>query len=508
MAPLSSILGRHRLMVLLIPTILLTLVATAAAVALAMLLRHGALLLHDIEEASGPARGSGLAVAAYALVLLLPAVTLQGYGWLPLWWLTLMLLYVSRQERIVIGLLLVSCIAVGPLVQLLDREALADQNTLFRAAVQAIEGGPDSRAIAILEDANRRYPDDHDLVYLLAAQYKKAGRYEEAASLYRELLRVAPSDSYALNNLANMEFAAGEYPAAIARYKQGIETNPPAKLAATFFYNLSLAHLQRFEFQPAQAARDRADQIDGRLIRSYDSAWRYDKGDYAVVDLSLTPAELWAKFVGVSDGIALKNQVGQGGGAAKGLELVEVAATRFTGFLAVSLLVVFALSRWRGSRAFTRRCVKCGTPFCRRCQLGTAMGGLCTQCHHLFVVRDGVSGPARNRKLLEVQAEDERRDRIFRILSLLSPGSGHVYAQRPLSGIVFLLIWWFILALVLLAGRVLPYTQAAGAVERPWGLVLAGLALLALYVAANRARPETEVAMPIGRWPSGRGRAA
>jgi hypothetical protein len=56
-APLSSILGRHRLVVLLIPTALLALFATATAAAVAMLLRHGALLLHDIEEASGPGRG-------------------------------------------------------------------------------------------------------------------------------------------------------------------------------------------------------------------------------------------------------------------------------------------------------------------------------------------------------------------------------------------------------------------------------------------------------------------
>ena len=109
--------------------------------------------------------------------------------------------------------------------------------------------------------------------------------------------------------------------------------------------------------------------------------------------------------------------------------LAEGLRNRFTAFLAVFAVVVFGLSRWRGPRMFTLRCVKCGTPFCKRCQLGTAAGGLCTQCHHLFVVRDGVSGPARNQKLLEVQEEEGRRDRVFRILSLVAPGAGQVYAQ-------------------------------------------------------------------------------
>ena len=94
------------------------------------------------------------------------------------------------------------------------------------------------------------------------------------------------------------------------------------------------------------------------------------------------------------------------------------------------MLTFVGLGRWRGSKAFTMRCLKCGTPFCRLCHLGVVTGGLCTQCHHLFVVRDGVSGPARNQKLLEVQKEDSRRERVFRILSLLIPGAGHFYANK------------------------------------------------------------------------------
>ena len=80
------------------------------------------------------------------------------------------------------------------------------------------------------------------------------------------------------------------------------------------------------------------------------------------------------------------------------------------------------------------RCLKCGTPFCRRCHLGAAVAGLCSQCYHLFVVRDGVSGPARNRKLLEVQAEEGRQGQAFRLLSLLLPGAAQVYRGRALPG--------------------------------------------------------------------------
>jgi hypothetical protein len=159
---------------------------------------------------------------------------------------------------------------------------------------------------------------------------------------------------------------------------------------------------------------------------------------------------------------------------------------------------------------FTMHCVKCGTPFCRHCHLGAAGEGLCTQCHHLFMVRDGVSGPARNQKLLEVQKEDQRRGRIFRLLSLVSPGAGHVYAQRVLIGFLLVFVWYGVISLTLLGGRVLPFTEVPDTVAKPWDLAVAAVALLVTYIAANRIRPGFDFMMPARRMsaPARRGRVA
>src|SRR2546428_1074796 len=126
-------------------------------------------------------------------------------------------------ERVAAAAILIGSLAVGPMVQDLDARILGQQNPLFRAGVLSVEGGPDARALADLEDAVGKNRDDRDLVYLLGIQYKKAGRYDDAAALYREILQGKPRDAIALNNLANIEFANTEYPAAIARYKQGID---------------------------------------------------------------------------------------------------------------------------------------------------------------------------------------------------------------------------------------------------------------------------------------------
>jgi hypothetical protein len=146
------------------------------------------------------------------------------------------------------------------------------------------------------------------------------------------------------------------------------------------------------------------------------------------------------------------------------------------------------------------RCLKCGTPFCRRCHLGAAVAGLCSQCYHLFVVRDGVSGPARNRKLLEVQAEEDRQGKAFRVLSLLLPGAAQVYRGAPFLGLLLSFLWALLIVTALFAGRWLPVTEASGALSSgPRGLVLAGLLLAGVYVVANRMKPETEVLVPVRR---------
>jgi tetratricopeptide (TPR) repeat protein len=498
-ARLHTAIGLHRLAALLLPVVLLALLVSLAVASFALLLRHGGLLRHDLEEFFGPDRSPMVTMGVLAALLLLPVLLFQGYGWLAFWWLAVLFLYFSITERILVGIALLAALGVGPVVRALESRIMAVQNPLFTAGVQAIEGSGDARSIRLLEQSRERYADDRDLAYLLAVQYRKAGQYDEAAAIYGELLREQPGDPISLNNLANLSFAAGEFAAAVPRYQQGLAAAPLPPIGATLYYNQSLAYLQKFDPQPANEARSQAIRLDPGLIREYDASWKYEiKNENAVVDLNLSADELWAKFARLRDGVAQKNVMGKG-------ELPQLewgaGVNRFLGFLAVFVAVVVGLWRWRGPRMFTMRCVKCGTPFCRRCHLGTAWEGLCTQCHHLFVVRDGVSGPARNQKLLEVQHEDQKRERIFRVLSLVFPGAGHVYAHRTLSGVAFILIWSLVLSLALLGGRVLPFTEASSLVTTPWGLVLGGAILLAVYVAANRARPDFEILMPAGRPP-------
>jgi Tfp pilus assembly protein PilF len=502
-ARLPTARGAYNLRMLLLPVGLLALFGTTIAVAIALVLRRGPLLRHDLAESLGSGRSGAVALAFYVVLLVLPVATFQGYGWLPLWWLALLFVYMGGMEKAVALLLILGSVAAMPLLATLEGHMLAARNPLYWAGVQAVEGASDARATALLEAATRKDPGDQDLAYLLATHYRKSGRYEEAGTIYRGLLQADPGDAIAKNNLANLEFARGEFQSAIARYKQGTEAGASPAVLATLFYNQSLAHLQRFEYQPAQEAKSNADRLAGGLIGDYDRRWKYDKGDYAVVDLGLSLDQIEDKFLGTADGVGVKNVVRDGAKADSTTVLVGSLFNRFTGFLAVFVGVVGLVSVWR-RKLLTLQCLKCGLIFDARDHRGGAAVGLCPQCYHLFIVRDGVSAPARNRKLLEVQGWDARRSRTFRLLTVLSPGTGHVYAGQVAAGLALALPWYFMIAAAAFAGRVLPLTESASSLSKPWGPGVAALVMLALWLLANRLRPELETSIQVKRTPAAR----
>jgi hypothetical protein len=274
-------------------------------------------------------------------------------------------------------------------------------------------------------------------------------------------------------------------------------------VAATSFYNLSLVHLQKFEYQAYNEAKSNADRLAPGLVADYDR-WRYDSGDYAVVDMGLDTAQVARKFAGAAGGAGARNVIAGQESPPAGEGVARALANRFSAALGVFALVAFAVGRWRGPKAFTLHCARCGTAFCRSCHLGQVSGGLCSQCYHMFVVRDGVSAPARNRKMAAVQAAEARRERVFRALSVLSPGAGQVYGGWTLRGTVLMLVWYGTLGVLLGSWRV-PFVEVSGAISPPWGAIGAGGVLLLAWVAANRFRPAAEVGLPAR--PSGQRRA-
>jgi len=392
--------------------------------------RYAALLYHDIEERVGELLGSNGVLAVTIGLLLVPAIATAGIGWLAPYWLALTFGYQSIKERAASVFCLLLILAAAPFVGLYATWSRTVSNPVYQAALSSTTGTFDVDDVIVLREAVRISPGDHELQFLLAAQYKNHGDYELAAQQYRTIIQNFPGDVEAKVNLGNIYFAQRDWEGALVQYNEALQSNSQLAMA---YYNKSLAHAENFEFSEREDARAQAERIDPLAVASHED----QTGSYRVVaDVRLDEKAILSKFYGLSDGIRERPvEAFLDASVLKGYGLRFLAVPLLLAVLILVLEVSFS------ERRLTQRCWKCGSAFCGRCQIGTGRKGLCTQCYHLFFMKDGVSAQARNEKLRQVQSVSKKQSIIFRALSILAPGSGHIGAGMPFIGLILVFVW-------------------------------------------------------------------
>ena len=399
------------------------------AFAALMLYRYGVLFVHDVEERFGHVIGARGALGAVVGILLLPLVLTVGIGWLAPYWLALTYGYQSVKERAVTWTALALLLLGAPISSQYATWARTTTNPLYHAALSSTTGTFDVADVALLREAARQNPSDRDLKFLIATQFKNLGDYELAAMQYDRILQASPNDLDAKMNLGNIRFAQQDWEGALRYYDEVLASDPNRAMA---HYNKSLAHAENFQFGEREQSRAQADRLDGAAVAAHEGR----TGDFRVVyDQRLDANDILAKFHGLSSGVHAVPR--------RTLFVVPTgAALRFVfAPLALAALILLLELVFR-DRRLTQRCWKCSSAFCGRCQIGTGRKGLCTQCYHLFIMKDGVSVEARNERLAQVQRATTIRGLVFRLLSIVAPGSGHISEGMPLLGVCLLLLWF------------------------------------------------------------------
>jgi tetratricopeptide (TPR) repeat protein len=444
-----------------------------------MLYRYAALLDHDFAERFMKKLGLRGVRALTLLVLALPLILTIGFAWLIPYWLALTFIHQTRREKALSVVSLFCFVLSGPLLEFHSQWSRTIINPAFRAALSSDAGTFEATDVFELQSALDRYPDDRDLKFLLAVLYKDLGEYELSASMYREMLNDDVTDLAGQTNLGNIYFAQRDWEGAILQYSNAIADHPDFALT---YYNKSLAHGESFRFSEREAARAQAENLDAPAIAAFEQRTR---GFRAVADVRLAPDYIFAKFFGLEDGVHPSPP--------RSVRSTVLSSVRVTGFavgaILFAVLTLFLEVVFRDRRN-TQRCGKCGGPFCTHCQIGTGRRGLCTQCYHLFIVKDGVSTDARNQKLGQVNRYAEHHRLVFRILSVVAPGAGHVAEGAPLFGFPLLLLW--ILGAVLLVfqlggGGLYPNVDLALGLGSSLITYLVGAVMLLLLVVANTA---------------------
>jgi hypothetical protein len=226
---------------------------------------------------------------------------------------------------------------------------------------------------------------------------------------------------------------------------------------------LSILQRAKFNFSNAEDSLARARQLRPRFVREL------EEDPYSeLVDSFPTEEMILARIYG---------RVGR---------FSNYLFNPFTAFslllLVIALLRSFLPTKKSGH---AKECIKCGRPFCKRCQPAVKELRFCTQCLHIFVRKDGVSPASRKDKMREIEEHSQRQESFLRIFSLILPGFGNLYKNRVWFGTILLFFWFLFLVLISYNFRFAPlsFYESSGstAVLLPVFLLFLGL----LYAVAN-----------------------
>jgi tetratricopeptide (TPR) repeat protein len=399
-------------------------------------------------------------------LLAIPVLALLPFVWLLAAWAALFFPYLGRTAKFTAVLALVLLFLAGPVGGLLGWVAETGVDPGARALIRSLRGGYDLQDEQALRGLAEEHPDDPMFPFLLGSMHRLAGRFDEAMKMYRRVLELDPRQARAMVNLANLHTLRQEFSIAQNLYKKAGEADPALAIA---HYDSHLAHLEAFHLESADVELKAARHINDAQITALMAGANENGARRLPVDTSFTRSEIWKGVLSL--------RMGEGARAPWWRALTAPATLAG----AVGLILAFALPGLgiADRSATARRCLRCGRAFCRRCRVRAKDADHCSQCVHLFILRDGVAPSVKSRKMEEIVRYRRRLWIGERLLSLPLPGSGHVLGGRPWLGLLLLVGWSCAWLGILLRGRLLVSSEAITNVDTG---ALASLGMFGLLV--------------------------
>jgi tetratricopeptide (TPR) repeat protein len=409
-------------------------VATALTFAVVMLLRYQAAFRHEVEEFARDFIKAPWPEVAGWFVLALPLMVWAGAGWAALFWMILVFRFMARSERLATACLLLGGTLIVPVYGLAVGFYGTSADPAVRTTVRSVEGEYDPDRIIRLRQLVEAHPDDPAYHFLLGGLYKNGRYFEEAFDEYKAVLDRDPSFEAAHINIGNIFYSTGQYAAAMTAYRQAAELNGSSFLA---YFNLHLAQSEDFHFTEAEESLRRAREIDADRVAQLLVTGVDDRA--AVQDASLSLFSVLEAAVGGRSPMATR-QAGGGIALMAWGGLINPVA-----ILCALTLIGCLLVAGIGRNVPARRCIRCGRPFCHRCKSSREAQEYCSQCLHLYVLRDGLEPETKARKLYEVRVHESRTRRLRGFLALLFPGSGQLFRGKTGRGLLWLVVWFTLL---------------------------------------------------------------
>lgn len=402
----------------------------AAGILLTLLfLRVSPLVQHRLREALGrrlPTQTASILATGFPWV---PLALPWGMAWAPLVWITLAGPFLSRRETRVAATALVVLAVCGLSFLPAAQWTAASADPRLVQVASAAGGAVGPGHLWTIQKLVKQRPDDPVLQVLLGDQLRGAGDYSEALRAYHRARNLNPGLRQARNNAGALYFSLGQYATAIQEFHAAIEAEPADMTA---HYNLYLTQEHRFDFAAAEQTLATAQSIDlprmTALLSEHDQ--RQGRLDVLLDAIPLSTALVHGRQAA---GLARSGGLGWLGGAYP-----------FILFPALALVLLLRRTKAR----LPVQCHSCGRIACPECALILDEKNVCGSCLALAARNSSLPRKVRDQKRAAVASYLGRWHRTSRLLSVLLPGAGQVWAGRPATG-------FLVLSLVACAGTAL-----------------------------------------------------
>jgi hypothetical protein len=424
--------------------------------ALAMGLRYRRVFRYLWEE---PLRrrsvGPHLAALFGAFMICLPVLLGLDPGVAAMLWLLLLTPHLMPAE-LRTTVLVVLLQLVHPAIALLEPEAAAaPRPSIERLQLQPRPSALDGRILAALPGEDR--------AFLRGWSELQAGEWAKAEATFAELQAGHPDHGVVVNNLGVARFQRGDMAGARACFNEAATLLPPTP---EVLLNQSEVAFKAMDSITGALKLEEASRVApeayGRLLAANHA--RKEQRTFAL-PLPDTPARLRALAAGWGP-----LETGSWRGA---------SAPALLFGLALPLAALGAIL-WRHHRSINEahpsQCSRCGEPFHTTDSPDTTV---CAKCHHLFVVKDGLHGESRKRKVDEAAAHQKAQRRLYGLLRALLPGVDRIFIGDTRGGASEFGFLAVVLGIVLVTGHPVHYPGELLADPASTWLPL-GLAVLAV----------------------------
>ena len=416
------------------------------------------LFIHDVRHLMPVKLPGSLFLLWGGLIVLIPFFFHWSIFLIFIYWLMILFVYHTKREQQIIIIFAFLFLSSPFLIQLISKLSVTGSSGVFYQLYQISEDNWDTDGEEKLRAWVEDYPNDLDALFALGLVNKKKHNYIEAQRFYERALEVDAHHYRTLCNLGNVFLAANKPDTAIEYYNRCIETYP---LSVKGYYNLSRAQLLEYMFVESKKSFNRAKEIDPDRV-DYFSRIHSENMNRLVVDETIPLQVFWEKtFQPTEEKELFAAHLWDG--FFQGIPFKYWYSVFFVFMVFVSLIFV---DRYRSTLSL--RCEYCGCAVCKKCKTLVPEYNLCKQCAGIFKgKRDSIAMSVKKKEQQVITIERFHKSHIIigKILSILIPGAGHLWLDKPIKGAVMSFAFFFLVL------QLFPLKQL---VVNPWVLIGSG----------------------------------